>query len=341
MSRRHIFGSWWSGGSSGGEFLDRLVSNTPWSALCLSVAVHVWCAYSAFCPIFRAHGRRTGSLPQDDSGTCGRTGASNEIWNFGEEAELAIAKVMRIREQLRPYIMEQYQVASQTGTPVMRPLFYDFWDDPMAATVDDQLMFGPGESATPFLCAMHSANLVMFMMFDVRSDYLVAPVLVENATERFVYLPKLPIPYVWQDYFDGTIINTTAKSANISVLTPLDTFPLYRRHKAVCYPPALPPPPPPGKPKVVTCGPSCTMHSSTDHDGGGHISESNCSTFPMCCALCKANKACGAFVWGPKIANQEAGPTNPNTCFLLKPTNVTVEATGRTFGCVDSQSNRA
>eukprot|EP01043_Picozoa_sp_COSAG02_P044431 COSAG02_NODE_3967_length_5975_cov_20.818244_5_plen_58_part_00 len=52
---------------------------------------------------------------------------------------------MRIREQLRPYIMEQYRVASQTGTPVMRPLFYDYWDDPVVATVDDQLMFGPGE----------------------------------------------------------------------------------------------------------------------------------------------------------------------------------------------------
>ena len=69
---------------------------------------------------------------------------------------------MRIREQLRPYIMDQYQAAAQTGAPVMRPLFYDFWEDPVAATVDDQMMFGP--------------------------DYLVAPVLVENATERFVCL---------------------------------------------------------------------------------------------------------------------------------------------------------
>ena len=40
--------------------------------------------------------------------------------------------------------MEQYRMASQTGAPVMRPLFYDFFDDPVAATVDDQLMVGPG-----------------------------------------------------------------------------------------------------------------------------------------------------------------------------------------------------
>ena len=92
---------------------------------------------------------------------------------------------------------------------VMRPLFYDFWEDETAATVDDQLMFGP--------------------------DYLVAPVLVENATERFVYLPKLAAPFVWQDYFSGSIHNTTMSSLNITVVTPLDTFPLFRRHRAVCY----------------------------------------------------------------------------------------------------------
>ena len=48
----------------------------------------------------------------------------------------------RRREQLRPYVMEQYQAAATHGTPVMRPLFFDFWLDPAAAAVDDQLMFG-------------------------------------------------------------------------------------------------------------------------------------------------------------------------------------------------------
>jgi alpha-D-xyloside xylohydrolase len=140
-----------------------------------------WFQWGAFCPIFRSHGRRSGNLPQYDSGQCGRTGASNEIWNFGPDAEAAIAKVMRIREQLRPYIMEQYKVASETGAPIMRPIFYDFWEDQTAATIDDQLMFGP--------------------------EYLVAPVLVEDATERFVYLPKLNEPFVWQDYFTGELHN--------------------------------------------------------------------------------------------------------------------------------------
>jgi alpha-D-xyloside xylohydrolase len=42
---------------------------------------------------------------------CGST-ASNEIWSFGNESEAAIIKVMRLREQLRPYVMEQYQAAA-------------------------------------------------------------------------------------------------------------------------------------------------------------------------------------------------------------------------------------
>eukprot|EP01051_Picozoa_sp_SAG22_P018456 SAG22_NODE_3112_length_1929_cov_1.940984_1_plen_48_part_00 len=47
---------------------------------------------------------------------------------------------MRIREQLRPYVMEQYKKAAADGTPISRPLYYDFWNDTVAAAVDDQLM---------------------------------------------------------------------------------------------------------------------------------------------------------------------------------------------------------
>ena len=122
---------------------------------------------SAFCPIFRSHGRRSGSLPQDDSGRCGRTGASNEIWNFGTEAEAAIAKVMRIREQLRPYIMEQYRAASEMGRPVMTPMFFDFWEDSVAATVDDQMMFGPGA----FHIIHESRSLLPFSLFSLHHSW--------------------------------------------------------------------------------------------------------------------------------------------------------------------------
>eukprot|EP01051_Picozoa_sp_SAG22_P000312 SAG22_NODE_7_length_40155_cov_25.241356_25_plen_204_part_00 len=89
--------------------------------------------------LFRNHGARSGGPDQGNSGTCGGTGGSNEIWNFGAESEGAIAKVMMIREQLRPYVMEQYATASATGAPIMRPLFY-----------------GGLASAAPHLAAAHS-----------------------------------------------------------------------------------------------------------------------------------------------------------------------------------------
>ena len=60
---------------------------------------------------------------------------------FGNESEAAIVKVMRMREQLRPYVMAQYEAASIDGTPIMRPLFFDFHTDAASQTVDDQQMY--------------------------------------------------------------------------------------------------------------------------------------------------------------------------------------------------------
>ena len=103
----------------------------------------MWCTqWGAFCPLFRLHGARSGpTWPAGKAGVCGAN-AGNEIWLFGNESYDAIVDVMRIRDQMRPYVMEQYKAAAEKGTPVMRPLFYDFYDDPASATIDDQQMFG-------------------------------------------------------------------------------------------------------------------------------------------------------------------------------------------------------
>ena len=103
--------------------------------------------------------------------------------------------------------MEQYRAASRDGTPVIRPLFFDFPDDPRSAAVDDQQMFGP--------------------------TYLVAPVLQKGATARDVYLPPLPNGTVWRNVFTGTDIDTAAGGTTIREAAPLDSFPLYKRHMAV------------------------------------------------------------------------------------------------------------
>ena len=177
-----------------------------------------WFQWGAFCPLFRLHGDRSGPTwpptggvcPSKECrngtyfGPCGGT-ASNEIWMFGNASEAAIVKVMRIREQLRPYVMEQYEAAAADGTPIMRPIFFDFHNDAASQTVDDQQMFGP--------------------------DYLVAPVLVKGASSRSVYLPPLPKGSVWKNVFTAVETDTSTGGKTITEVTPLDTFPLYKRHQ--------------------------------------------------------------------------------------------------------------
>ena len=87
-----------------------------------------WFEFGVFCPIFRLHGFRLPYPVRDilnPDGYCG-SGGPNEVWSFGEEAYEIIHRYMNVREALKPYIMKQMKLASEDGTPVMRPLFYDF-----------------------------------------------------------------------------------------------------------------------------------------------------------------------------------------------------------------------
>ena len=51
--------------------------------------------------------------------------------------------------------MEQYTAVANNGTPVMRPLFFDFWEDEGAALVDDAMMFGPDYLVAPQMVSMN------------------------------------------------------------------------------------------------------------------------------------------------------------------------------------------
>ncbi len=163
-----------------------------------------WFQYGTFCPLFRLHGYRlpTGEgVEGEDTGlfdfnTCG----ANEIWSFGEEAYQIIKDLLFMRERLRPYIMTQMKLAHQKGTPPMRPLFYDFPDDPETWVIEDQFMFGP--------------------------DILVAPVLDEGVRRREVYLPsgaKWRNVYTKQQYSGRQRIECDA---------PLDVIPLFLKNDA-------------------------------------------------------------------------------------------------------------
>ena len=124
-----------------------------------------WFQYGTFTPVLRMHGDRqphSEPLGTDGGGQCS-SGAPNEIWSYGEENEKIFTKYIRIREALKPYIKELMKEAHEKGTPIMRPLFYDFPNDKTAWNIENTFMFGP--------------------------DILVAPIINYKEREREVYLP--------------------------------------------------------------------------------------------------------------------------------------------------------
>jgi alpha-D-xyloside xylohydrolase len=139
-----------------------------------------WFAFGVFCPIFRVHGYR---LPyhepnQMDPNAYNQSGGPNEVWSYGEENTKILEGFIRLRKRLIPYIMEQMKKASIDGTPVMRPLLYDFPEDKAVYPVSDEYMFGP--------------------------DILVAPVIEKNSVSRRVYLP---LGVSWKDPYTGKVWN--------------------------------------------------------------------------------------------------------------------------------------
>lgn len=124
-----------------------------------------WFEYGTFCPVMRLHGDRIPKQPM--KGTTGGasclSGADNEVWSYGDEVLSICKKYIAIRERLKPYIRSLMEEAHEKGTPVMRPLFYDFPQDQAAWDQTFVYLFGP--------------------------DLLVAPVYESGCMERAVYLP--------------------------------------------------------------------------------------------------------------------------------------------------------
>jgi alpha-D-xyloside xylohydrolase len=156
-----------------------------------------WFQYSVFCPLFRLHGYRHAT---HDSSLMLQSGGPNEAWSFGDEAYAIIKDLLFLRERLRPYIMEQMQIAHEQGIPPMRPLFFDFVEDENCASIDDQFLFGP--------------------------DLLVAPVLEAGARQRELYLPS---GTTWTDAWSG---QTFEGGQRIVADAPLERIPVYLRGNA-------------------------------------------------------------------------------------------------------------
>ena len=129
-----------------------------------------WIQTSVYLPLMRVHGYMSNTEP----------------WNYGEEAKRLIETSLKEREHLRPYIEACAERVSKEGYTLMRPLVFDFADDPEALKQKYEYMFGP--------------------------SLLVSPITEPGVTEWKTYLPKNKGG--WQDartgkHYDGGQTVTT------------------------------------------------------------------------------------------------------------------------------------
>ena len=129
-----------------------------------------WIQTSVYLPLMRVHGYMSNTEP----------------WNYGEEAKRIFATCLQEREMLRPYIEACAERVSKEGYTLMRPLVFDFADDPEALKQKYEYMFGP--------------------------SLLISPITEPGVTEWKTYLPKNKGG--WQDartgkHYDGGQTVTT------------------------------------------------------------------------------------------------------------------------------------
>jgi len=157
-------------GSDAGGFLDN----------CTPELYARWMQMAAFTPFFRNHTML---------GT-----QEHEPWSFGPDIEAIVRGAVELRYQLLPYWYCLFAEAHRSGTPIMRPLLWQYPEDPVAVGCGDQFLVGP--------------------------SLLVAPILRQGAVARAVYLPR----GTWFDFWTG---RRHRGGAHIVAEAPLPRLPLY------------------------------------------------------------------------------------------------------------------
>ena len=118
-----------------------------------------WIETSVYLPLMRVHGYMSNTEP----------------WNYGSEAQAIISDCLKERYRLKPYIDSCAVAIAQQGSTLMRPLVFDFADDPEALKQKYEYMFGPA--------------------------LLISPVMEPGVTAWQTYLPKNKEG--WYDYHTG------------------------------------------------------------------------------------------------------------------------------------------
>ena len=137
---------------------------------------------AAFLPFFRTHSA---------IGT-----ARREPWVYGEPYTSILRRFLQLRERLLPYLYTLAWEAGQTGTPLIRPLFWHDLDDEELWSADDAFLLG--------------------------AALLVAPVLEEAAERRAVRLP----PGGWYDFWNSQLYQG---SSQLTLPVDLERIPAFVR----------------------------------------------------------------------------------------------------------------
>ena len=96
-----------------------------------------------------------------------------EPWAFGEPYESVCRKMIKLRQQLLPYLYSLFEECHTTGAPILRPLLFEYPEDETTYTADDEFLLGDA--------------------------LLVAPITRPGIEHRHVYLPG----GTWFHYWGG------------------------------------------------------------------------------------------------------------------------------------------
>jgi len=145
-----------------------------------------WTQLGTFIPFFRNHSAVD---------TC-----RQEPYMLDEPYKSICRDFIKLRYRLIPYIYTMMHKAATSGTPIMRPLVFEFPEDPKTHGIFDQFMLGP--------------------------DIMVAPVYQPETQCRTVYLPDGE----WFDLYTGNVITG---NRYILAESPLDRIPVFLKEGAV------------------------------------------------------------------------------------------------------------
>ena len=160
-----------------------------------------WFQFGTFCPVMRLHGDRDPHKPAIPGTPA--SGAGNEVWSYPPHVQEMMVRFIHLRQSMKDYLNQAMKEAHEKGTPVMKPLFYDFPQDAEAWDAEDVYLFG--------------------------HDLLVAPVLDAGIRRRSVYLPS---GAQWTEMATGKIY---PGGQRVDVSAPLEEIPLFLKNGAQVF----------------------------------------------------------------------------------------------------------